>query len=377
MTTNAKKETMTDKLAAKLSAAWSIDFQKGEKPWNRPWYSIGDGAKSYSTGHYYSLLNQVLLAFSGTGYRDGMEYATFNQIKQAGGKVKKGEHAAQVLLVTRWQPKDPETGKPATRKDPETGEEKPLILRHRRGFNLFSLDQCEGITPKWEGKKDPRKLDIATRNPEIDSMIMDYCKREGIEFKEGGWKAYFRKANIEIRVPKFEDFTSPAEYYSTFFHEASHYADRIYLDSGKYVCLDWYRAACECVAECSCALIMRYLGIETAATNENSTAYINEWGDMVKEKPEIVLDIIARAERAARAVLGLTENPEPEPEQTEAEPQPVTMEETQPETQPAPVVEVVTPAPVKSNPRPLRAILLDDDDDDADLVTCQLVGLNL
>ena len=58
-------------------------LEQGIIPWHKPWTGTA-GAWSRSTGRPYSLLNQWLMPAG--------EYATFNQIKKEGGKVKKGEH---------------------------------------------------------------------------------------------------------------------------------------------------------------------------------------------------------------------------------------------------------------------------------------------
>lgn len=69
-------QMVTDRIIAEL--------EKGLIPWERPWCSgVKDGAYNRVTEKPYSLLNQMLLQHSG-------EYATFKQITDAGGHVKKG-----------------------------------------------------------------------------------------------------------------------------------------------------------------------------------------------------------------------------------------------------------------------------------------------
>lgn len=58
-------------------------LEQGVIPWKKPWSGRRNGAVSYATGRPYSLINQMILAKPG-------EYATFNQVKAAGGKVNKG-----------------------------------------------------------------------------------------------------------------------------------------------------------------------------------------------------------------------------------------------------------------------------------------------
>ncbi|MFC7063599.1 ArdC-like ssDNA-binding domain-containing protein [Halobacillus seohaensis] len=66
----------------------------------------------------------------------GGEYATFKQIKEAGGKVKKGEKSH---IVVFWKMIEVE--------DQETDQEKKIpLLRYFRVFEVCS--QVEGIEPK-------------------------------------------------------------------------------------------------------------------------------------------------------------------------------------------------------------------------------------
>lgn len=83
-------------------------LENGIIPWLKPWTGRADGAYSRATGKPYSLLNQFLLGGSG-------EWATFKQITEAGGKIKKGEKARQVVYWSQVKitEKD-ENGKPLT-----------------------------------------------------------------------------------------------------------------------------------------------------------------------------------------------------------------------------------------------------------------------
>ena len=70
------------------------EMEKGIIPWQRPWTCSG-GAVSHITGRPYSLLNQILLSADNKEESNEevsvKEYLTFNQVKAAGGSIKKGE----------------------------------------------------------------------------------------------------------------------------------------------------------------------------------------------------------------------------------------------------------------------------------------------
>ena len=101
-------------------------MEEGIIPWHKPW--ISGKAISRTTGKPYSLLNQMLLGRPG-------EYLTFKQCQDAGGKIKKGEKAS-IVVFWKW----------IETEDEETGEKKEVpFLRY---YNVFHIDQCEGITAK-------------------------------------------------------------------------------------------------------------------------------------------------------------------------------------------------------------------------------------
>lgn len=111
---------ITDRIIAQM--------EQGIIPWSKPWVS-NSKAVSHATGKPYSLLNQMLLGRPG-------EYLTFRQCQEAGGKVKKGEKSSMVVFW-KW----------IEQEDEDTGEIKQVsFLRY---YNVFHIDQCEGITAKY------------------------------------------------------------------------------------------------------------------------------------------------------------------------------------------------------------------------------------
>lgn len=112
---------------AEITNRMIAEMEQGIIPWRQPWQAAG-AAISHTTGKPYSLLNQMLLGRAG-------EYATFKQVQQEGGWVRKGEKASMVVFW-KWIDKE----------DEETGEVKQVpFLRY---YNVFHIDQCEGLEAK-------------------------------------------------------------------------------------------------------------------------------------------------------------------------------------------------------------------------------------
>ena len=337
-TSRESSERITAKtLAAVLLSRWAADIQAGKNPFSRPCYTLEPLAISHDTGRRYSLSNQALL-----DAEKPTEYCTFIQAKKEGGHVIKGAKASYINYFRELKKQnDPDEAQPDD--EPETDEAQPA-RRMLFAQGVFALDQTEGTRARWEY---PQTMSHAAARARVDF-----------------WREKF---------PQIFERTETAEAALFIICKTWDEANATKPEEEDEAAAAAFNASSIIAAALAAALIVKATGEETTAP-----APINEMAEALNDHPMRIYGIIARAEKAARAVLKMEDDPKPvklpQTEQTEAEPQPVTMEETQPEPQPAPVVEVVTPAPVKSTPRPLRAVLLDDDDDEP-LTVCTLAAL--
>src|SRR5690242_12886543 len=115
-------------------------MEKGEIPWRKPWRT--PMPRSLSTKKLYRGINIWLLGFQ--GYASEF-WATFNQVKALGGNVKKGEKSTLAVFwkQTKWNKHNNETGEDEARRG--------FLLRY---YNLFNLDQTEGLD-KYKTKREP------------------------------------------------------------------------------------------------------------------------------------------------------------------------------------------------------------------------------
>lgn len=379
---NPEKKPAAQMLAEAVAERWSIDFKTGQLPWHKPWAVLFGTTISHLTGKPYSLRNQMLLEYDRSENAPG-EYVTFKQCKQENGNIRKGEKSSIVLFSGEFTPKQPENEQPEN--DETDDADEPETIHFLKGYPVFKIDQCDGIKPKWNWEPPTLNINADERSPELESIVADFCRRYNVTIKHGQQKAWMEPAGVAFTVfmPNWEHFKSGRLYYKTLFHEFSHVAD--FGNFKSYGHNKQVRGIAEAVADFSSCLVMKYIGTETPEILEETNAYINGWLEAVNDSPRLVWKIITRAERAALAILNLDVNkleiPEREPEQEkQPEPEPMPEQVKQPAPRPLPVVvhTVPTITAAQETPRPLRAILLDDDDDDdADLVTCQLVGLNL
>src|SRR5260370_40732852 len=72
------------------------ELEKGEVPWRKPWHSLPPA--NLISKKPYRGINVFLLGFAGYG---SQFWLTFNQAKQLGGNVRKGEHGAKIIFCKR------------------------------------------------------------------------------------------------------------------------------------------------------------------------------------------------------------------------------------------------------------------------------------
>jgi len=274
---------MSFDIYAEITNRIIAQLEKGIIPWRKPWITAG-AAVSYTTGKPYSLLNQIMLGRPG-------EYLTWSQIKERGGSVRKGEKASMVVF---WKWIETE--------DEETGEKKEIpFLRY---YNVFHVDQCDGITPKHA-----QPLPDTTIEPDAtaDSIIADYLHRSGVTLiHQMGDRAFYRPSTDSVTLPDRSQFANAAEYYSTAFHELTHstgHASRLNrLDkpaafgSGDY-------SKEELVAEIGSAALVNHCGLETADTFRNSAAYIQSWLQVLQNDKRMIVSAAGKAEKAVKLIL--------------------------------------------------------------------------
>ena len=267
--------TITDRMIAEM--------ERGVIPWNKPWMASGL-AVSHTTGKPYSLLNQMLLGRAG-------EYLTFKQVQTEGGYVRKGEKSS---ICVFW--------KFIEQEDEETGEIKQVpFLRY---YNVFHIDQCEGIRAKYA-----RELtESANADAAAESLINAYIAREGvtIEHQEGN-RAYYQPSTDTVVLPLMKQFAESSEYYNTAFHELTHSTGHISrlarIDSPAAFGSESYSKE-ELIAEIGSSALVHHCGLETPQSFRNNVAYIQNWLQVLKNDKRFIVSAAGKADKAVNLILG-------------------------------------------------------------------------
>ncbi|OGS23243.1 MAG: hypothetical protein A2252_09160 [Elusimicrobia bacterium RIFOXYA2_FULL_39_19] len=263
---NNVTEIVTNKILAEM--------EKGVVPWERPWIVIPK--QNMVSKKPYGGINRLLLAFENEDY-----YLSFNQVKQLGGKIKKG---AKAQIVIFWKPIEKHKAD-AENKKPEEKPEYFVLLRY---YRVFKLADTEGISR-------PEKLNNNPRREDIEAFIQRINPK--IEF--GGSTASYNPESDTINMPVIERFNDSDHYYATFMHELLHWTgskgrlDRFNGDGISNYHQSYGKE--ELVAEIGSAILCHYFGISLPAHN---AAYLDNWVKAIKGDNRMLLGASARAEKA-------------------------------------------------------------------------------
>ena len=272
---------------------------KGVIPWKQQWRNgvgIAAGAPvSLSTKRAYRGVNALMLSPVVTGYESPW-WGTFNQIKERGGMVRKGEKASPCIFWKMNRVKDGDKEKTI-----------PFLLY----YSVFNAQQCEGLElPKADNGREFVPID------RCESVVADYVARSGVRVHEdGNGRAFYRPSTDSVHMPVRGAFVTDEAWYSVLTHELAHssgHPTRLARDlSGGYGSKAYARE--ELTAEIASAFLCAELGIDTPAIADNEAAYVANWMKVLREDDRAVVVAAGAAQRAADLVMGRVANEAGEP----------------------------------------------------------------
>ena len=270
MSKNRLCEEITNKIIAKLEQGTGIF----EMPF------VNGLPKNRVTGKAYRGINLWLL--------DGGEYATFKQIQELGGKVKKGAKSHAVVFWKMLEVEEEETGK----------EVKIPLLKQYKVFKIG--EQTEGIEPTEVVEKfEHEKIE------EAEKIIKEYPNPPTLTRASG--KAYYRPFEDVVNIPPIEDFPDVNRYYSTFFHELVHSTGAIHrLNREGISNFDKFGSERyskeELVAELGASILCAITGIDKH-TLDHSASYIQSWITVLKNDNTFIINAAQQAQKAVDHIL--------------------------------------------------------------------------
>jgi len=272
-------QIITDRITALL--------EQGVAPWQKPWNSQSGMPRNLFSQRPYRGINVWML---GAQSYSSPFWATFNQAKQAGGTVRKGEKSTPIVFWKKYE-----------RHNDDGEDTAGFVLKY---YNVFNSAQLEGVAvPSLE-----QPVFEHTPIERCEKLVGNYPNRPTILFGHG--QAFYRPSTDSVHMPELSNFEVRERFYSTLFHELTHstgHKDRLnrptLVDAVAFGSVRYAKE--ELVAEMGAAYLCGVCGIENETVN-NSAAYLKGWLECLRSDPKMLVQAAAQAQKAVDHILGTT-----------------------------------------------------------------------
>jgi antirestriction protein ArdC len=260
---------VTDSIVAQL--------EQGVRPWHKPWNAAHAAGRITRplrcNGKPYAGIN-ILMLWASAEER-GFEcplWLTYQQAKELGGHVKKGETGSPVVYAN--------TFKKIERND--QGQDVEQEIPFLKQYTVFNALQCEGL---------PAHFVVNTK----------------AEIRTGGNQAYYTQTHDYIQLPPLVSFESAESYVSTMIHELTHWTKhptRLDRDLGRKRFGDEGYAMEEFVAELGASFLCADLHITPEVMPEHA-GYLDHWLKVLKDDKRAIFHAASLASKAAEYLHSL------------------------------------------------------------------------
>ena len=239
----------------------------------------------------YQGMNQFITALvaDSRGYQSPY-WATFHQIRGTGGELVDARGQGVPIIFY----------KNVTPSNDNEGEQMRFVVRHSTVFNLDLVRSID--RPHFDPPAD-RQADGAHT---AEAVAARYLHREQLRVTHG--RPAYIPALDTIRMPRWDEVTSPDEFYSTYFHELAHSTGhpqrlcRFGVDAGQFESREDYSME-ELVAEITSAMLCHGCDVDSQSSIENSAAYIQGWSRFITQKGDAFLSAVNQAYKARAFIL--------------------------------------------------------------------------
>ena len=284
---------ITDEIVALL--------EKGTMPWRRPWRTAGGGVPLRYGDEGYRGINAFLLGMRAAvmGYTSPY-WMTFNQAKEMGACVRKGERSSIVVYYGMAKSKGEDAGagdaggaRPgATEAEGGDGG----AYRFLKSYRVFNAGQIDGLEARYY----PEPCGDPADGPSPIPTCEAFFDAIGADVAIGGDRACYVPALDRIHMPPLERFESAERYYAVLGHENVHRTktkERLDRSFGASVFGNEAYAKEELVAELGTALLGQRLGF-TADPLDDHAAYLGAWLKVLRADRRFLFTAAAHAQRA-------------------------------------------------------------------------------
>jgi antirestriction protein ArdC len=294
--TTTTKTNCTD-VYTRVTSGIIEQLEAGVRPWLKPWnaeFAAGRITRPLRhNGQKYNGINILMLWASAELQGFGCPFwLTFQQAKELGGHVKKGEHGSPVVYANTF--KKTETT--------DAGEEVEQEIPFLKEYTVFNAEQCEDLPAHFYQLAEPPKEKI-----EHVEHAERFFASTNADIRYGGDRAYYAIEADYVRMPPFEMFRDGESHAATLAHEITHWtrhSSRLKREFGRKKWGDEGYAMEELVAELGSAFLCADLHI-TPEIREDHAAYIDNWLKVLKSDKRAVFSAASHASKAVDFLHGL------------------------------------------------------------------------
>lgn len=276
---------MSAELYQTIAANILDTLKTGSRPWEQC-YSISQHHYPIRiTGDAYRGINRLtlLIAMLQKGYGSPL-WMTFNQAKQLGASIRKGEKSTLSLFF-----------KPLEYEDEDNGETQQAWIA--RANRVFNADQINNLPPELLQKLTPPPVEYAnTPSERAEAFIHNI---PAICFERNGTPAFSPKPDV-VYMPPIRQFKTSEQYYATYLHELGHWSghrDRLNRTSLVEADADNYCRE-ELCAELTASFLCPALEIEPLIDEEHAP-YLQHYIALLEHDPRAFVHACSQAEKAA------------------------------------------------------------------------------
>jgi antirestriction protein ArdC len=265
-------------------------LERGIIPWKRSW--TGSLPTNYDSGKEYRGINILTLGIAEMvqGY-SSLYWLTFLQANKHGGHIKKGERATYIVF----------SDKKVREVQKEDGTTEQKSFHFVRSFPVFNWEQTEGVPKKESGPALDPDRDLI----EVCNVVLSKMPNPPV-YRESGSRAYYMPKQDLVNLPPIGTFKTTEGYAATKFHEYGHATGHearlnrpgimeVASFGGEEYSFE------ELVAELTSAYLCARHGIDN--TLENSSAYILNWLEALKNDKTMLLKASGKAMAAVDYIL--------------------------------------------------------------------------
>lgn len=328
-----KKRDLRTELTEKIVE--SLD--RGVVPWAKPWVDSAAPHNGISERPYHGGNRLMLrLVAQEKGYSDP-RWMTFNQARENGWMVAKGEKGVRVEY---WKPPELKTKgdekTPDGREEPNENASEKTPQRGWRVFTAVVFNAEQIVAPVKDADNNPvlerivGEDGIAKERPVMQKLTEVLPFKKARDFvpieraqqivesvpavvEHGGDRAYYRPSTDQIQLPLPESFKTTEAYYATRLHETAHWTghesrlNREGITSRSPFGSEIY-AKEELRAELASVFLAQEIGVALDESHfANHAAYIKSWAKDLRENKHEIFAASRDAEKMADYILELAE----------------------------------------------------------------------